>query len=228
MRTAYYLHGFASSARSTKAALFAERLGPAGMSVRCPDFNEPEFETLTVSRMLGQLEADMAAQPPGPIALIGSSLGGFVALHAVLRQTARIAAGERPAHRIDRLVLLVPALEFGRSSYGTVTPAQVERWRETGWLDVFHYGDNRPARVGYALIEDALGYDSFGARLKAPTLIFQGTGDALVEPAMVQRYAATQPSVALRMLDDDHLLMGSIQTILDETQAFFGAVGSRT
>jgi hypothetical protein len=204
--------------------MFAERLGPVGVSVRCPDFNEPEFETLTVSRMVGQLEADMAAQPPGPIALIGSSLGGFVALHAALRQTARIAAGERPAHRIDRLVLLVPALEFGRSSYGTVTPAQVEQWRKTGWLDVFHYGDNRPARVGSALVDDALGYDSFGTMLKVPTLIFQGSRDALVEPAMVRRYAAKQPYVALRMLDDDHLLMGTIETILDETEAFFGAV----
>jgi hypothetical protein len=32
--------------------MFAERLGPAGVSVRCPDFNEPAFETLTVSRMV--------------------------------------------------------------------------------------------------------------------------------------------------------------------------------
>lgn len=224
MRTAYYIHGFASSARSTKAALFAERLGPAGMTVRCPDFNEPSFETLTTSRMVSQLEADIAAQPPGPIAIIGSSLGGFVAVHAALRQQARIDAGERPAHRIDRVVLLAPALEFGRSSYGTVTPAQVAQWRETGWLDVFHYGDNRPARVGYALLEDAQTYNSFAAMLKVPTLVFQGSRDASVEAAMVQRYASKQPFVALRMLDDDHLLMGNIQTILRETADFFGAV----
>ncbi len=223
MRTAYYVHGFASSARSTKAALFADRLGPAGVAVRCPDFNEPAFETLTVSRMIGQLEADIAAQPAGPIALIGSSLGGFAAVHAALRQQARIAAGERPAQRIDRLVLLAPALEFGRSSYGTVTPAQVEEWRRTGWLEVFHFGDNRPARVGYALLEDACAYDSFSATLTVPTLVFQGTRDASVEAPMVQRYAGKQPYVALRMLDDDHLLMGNIETILRETAAFFGA-----
>lgn len=204
--------------------MFAARLGPAGMVVRCPDFNEPSFETLTVSRMIAQLEADIAAQPPGPIALIGSSLGGFTAVHVALRQQARIAAGERPAHRIDRLVLLAPALEFGRSSYGTVTPAQVDRWRETGWLDVFHFGDNQPARVGYGLLEDAKTYDSFGVLLTVPTLVFQGNRDASVEAAMVQRYAAKQPYVALRMLDDDHLLMGNIGMILAETAAFFGTV----
>lgn len=228
MRPVYYVHGFASSSRSTKAALFADRLGPSGFDVRCPDFNAPEFETLTASRMVAQLEADISSLAPGPVALIGSSLGGFVSLHVALRQARRVAAGERPAQRIDRLVLLAPALEFGRSSYGTVSPAEVEQWRKTGWLDVFHYGDNRPARVGFALYEDAHLYDSFAVKDPLPTLIFQGTKDAAVEPGMVQRYSAGQPFVSLRMLDDDHLLMENIDTIVRETAAFLGAVNRGT
>ena len=56
MRHVFYLHGFASSARSTKAAFFAERLRPHGLELQCPDFNEPDFETLTVSRMLEQVD----------------------------------------------------------------------------------------------------------------------------------------------------------------------------
>ncbi len=70
--------------------------GRPGFDLRCPDFNEPEFETLTVSRMIGQLEADIAALPPGPVALIGSSLGGFVAFHAAFRHAAPRGGRARP------------------------------------------------------------------------------------------------------------------------------------
>jgi alpha/beta superfamily hydrolase len=82
--------------------------------------------------------------------------------------------------------------------------------------------------VGFALYEDAHLYDSFAAKAPLPTLIFQGTKDAAVEPAMVQRYGACQPFVSLRKLDDDHLLMGNIGTILRETAAFLGAVHRRS
>jgi uncharacterized protein len=222
VRHVYYVHGFAASAQSTKAAIIAERLRPAGLEVRRPDFNEPDFETLTVSRIIGQLEADLATQPPGPVAVIGSSLGGFAALHAAVRQAKRAAAGDRSAWPIDRLILLAPALEFGRSSYGTIDAAGIEQWRQTGRLEVFHYGDNRMRPVGFALYEDAQRYDSLAERVPVPTIIFQGSRDASVDPAMVERFAARQPRVALRMLDDDHLLMGHIDLIARETAAFLG------
>ena len=223
MRYVYYVHGFASSARSTKAAVFARRRGPAGVELRCPDFNEPAFETLTASRMVGQLEADLATLPPGPVALIGSSLGGFVSFLVAVRQAKLAAAGRRPAQWIDRMVLLAPALDFGRTTYGSIDAAGIERWRATGRLDVFHYGDNRARHVGFALYEDAQQYDALAERTPVPTLIFQGGSDDAVDPAMVQRYAARQPFVSLRMMDDDHLLMENIDTIISETAAFLGA-----
>ena len=52
----FYLHGFASSPASTKAARFAERLRARGLTVHCPDLNEPDFSTLTVTRMLEQVD----------------------------------------------------------------------------------------------------------------------------------------------------------------------------
>jgi len=58
--TVFYLHGFASSAKSTKAAYFADRLREHGMTLRCPDFNDPEFATLTLSRMIDQLGSELA------------------------------------------------------------------------------------------------------------------------------------------------------------------------
>ena len=90
----FYLHGFASSARSSKARFFGERLASLGLPLHLPDFNEPDFSTLTVTRMLDQVDDAIAALPAGPVTLIGSSLGAFVAWHAAARRasepTARI------------------------------------------------------------------------------------------------------------------------------------------
>ena len=67
-----YLHGFASSAESKKAAYFGERLRGHGLRLRCPDFNEPEFASLTMTRMLDRLSRELDRFPDGSIALIGS------------------------------------------------------------------------------------------------------------------------------------------------------------
>ena len=87
----FYLHGFASSALSTKAAYLARCLDAFGVSLRCPDFNEPDFSTLTMTRMIGQLARALDALPPGPVTLIGSSLGGTLAILAAGRLPASIA-----------------------------------------------------------------------------------------------------------------------------------------
>jgi alpha/beta superfamily hydrolase len=55
-----------------------------------------------------------------------------------------------------------------------------------------------------------------------PTLVFQGRRDASVDPVMVERWAATQPAVQLRLLDDDHQLTASIDTIWRESEEFLG------
>ncbi len=54
VRHAIYLHGFASSPQSSKATRFAAELAKRGVGYSCPDFNQPSFETLTVTRMLDQ------------------------------------------------------------------------------------------------------------------------------------------------------------------------------
>ena len=61
----FYLHGFASSPTSTKAAYLTERFRRHGVALRCPDFNQPDFATLTLTRMLGQLDREMAAAGAG-------------------------------------------------------------------------------------------------------------------------------------------------------------------
>src|SRR5205814_10272679 len=77
-----YLHGFASSARSTKANYFAERLRRHGITFSCPDLNEPDFSTLTITRMLNQVAGEVEAANEASVTLIGSSLGGALAVLA--------------------------------------------------------------------------------------------------------------------------------------------------
>ncbi len=213
-----YLHGFASSPRSSKAEHFERELRARGAGFSCPDFNEPEFETLTVTRMLGQAESAIAAAPAGPVALIGSSLGAFVAIHSAVRD----AAGASP--RVDRLVLLAPALDFGGNRLRQLGEYGIEEWRRLGTIRMFHYAHNEPRDIGYALYEDAARYDAFSVEIAVPCLVYQGTRDALVDPVMAERWAAGRRSVDLRLLDDEHQLAASIDEIWAGAKGFLGFV----
>ena len=77
-----YVHGFASSPASSKAVYLAARLAETGSTLHCPDLNQPDFSTLTVSRIIAQLSALVEKLPPDPVVLFGSSLGALAALHA--------------------------------------------------------------------------------------------------------------------------------------------------
>ena len=76
-----YLHGLASSPRSAKARFLAGRGQAASLTLQCPDLNTGGFIDLTFSRMLDQTRALIRAQP-GPVLLLGSSLGGWWPLGA--------------------------------------------------------------------------------------------------------------------------------------------------
>ena len=65
----------------------------------------------------------MAALVPGPVTLIGSSLGGFVAWHVAARQAEAEGAEGRATHPVERLVLLAPAFDFGKSPLGGMDAA---------------------------------------------------------------------------------------------------------
>jgi pimeloyl-ACP methyl ester carboxylesterase len=215
----FYLHGFASSPQSAKAARIAERLARHGLVLHRPDFNQPDFSSLTVTRMIEQTRRAIAERPPGPVVLIGSSLGGLVALFVA-------ASGETGA-RVERLVLLAPALDFGASRLRALGPAGLAHWRDTDRLEVFHHAEGRLRTVRYALYEDARRYDPFALDLAQPTLIIQGRRDEAVDPAAVERFARGRSHVTLRWVDDDHQLLGSVPVVLDEIEAFLGFAPQR-
>jgi pimeloyl-ACP methyl ester carboxylesterase len=209
--TVLYLHGLASSAASSKATYFAERFRSHGIDMRAPDFNEPDFRTLTMTRMLGQLDRELASvEPDSPVTLVGSSLGGALAI---------LAAG-RPGSPVTRLVLLAPAVMFGRPDHALLPPEQVELWRRNGALPFTHHADGAKKLLDYAFYEDAARYNPFDAPLSQPAIAYQGLHDKAVDYRSVQRYAECHPTVRLSLLDDDHQLLKSLPTIWDGVASF--------
>ncbi len=216
MRHYLYLHGFASSPGSRKAAFFSDRLAVHQRPLHVPDLNLPAFSDVTITRMLRQVEALIAGLSRAPVVLIGSSLGGSVALQVAVRSSV--------SDRIAQLVLLAPALDFEGTLMRELGAERLTRWRETGTLEVFHFGYNETRTVGFALHEDAALYDARQTAAPVPTFIFQGTRDETVDPAVVERYARGRPGIRLRLLDDDHQLRESLEQIWNETAVFLGLV----
>ena len=208
----FYLHGFASSPRSTKVGYFSGKLGEHGVVLRCPDFNQPDFSTLTLTRMLDQLGGELARLDGAPATLIGSSLGGTLA----------ILAAERFAAQVDRLVLMAPAVMFAKPGHHLLPPEKVEEWRRRGSLPFFHFADEKERDLHFAFYEDSLRYDAFNAALRQPALVFQGLHDASVDHRTVEAFARSRANVTLSLLDDDHQLIASLPRMWNDVGAFLG------
>ncbi len=221
-----YLHGFASSPESSKAVFLRDRLAAIGVRLHCPDLNAPEFATMTTTRMVEQVDALVHSLDPGPVPLLGSSLGAFVAVHAAERDGQRRRAGTAVRTPIERLVLLAPALDFGRRGMTGLSPAELQAWRDRGVLEIEHYGTGGRVQLRYDLYADAQRYDSFAIETLVPTLVLQGTQDDIVDPAMVERFAADRPQVTLVMLDDDHQLKADLDRLWAEVGAFLEIAAS--
>lgn len=211
-----YLHGFPSSPASGKVTVFAGEYALCGLTLRVPDLNVPDFERATMTAMIQRTAEEIAECPPGPVYLIGSSMGAAVALHTVHRYAAT-AGG-----RVHRLALLAPALAFEEGRFGELDEEQMARWKATGVYPFFHYqyGEERPLHYGF--IEDLARYDAFAAPVDIPILIVHGLRDQVIDYRDSVRYAEGRPNVTLRLVDSDHQLYDKAAWIAAESITFFG------
>ena len=200
-----YLHGFASSPKSRKAAFIMGRLRGLGVEVEAPDLAAGDFEHLTISGQL-RIVADLARNEP--VSLIGSSLGGYL---------AALYAARHP--KVERLVLFAPAFRFRELWAAELGPERMSRWKETGALSVFHYGAGCEMQIGYQLMEDASRFEAF-PEFEQPTLILHGDRDNVVPVRQSVEFAESHPNVRMVRLPSDHELGDVLERIWQETKSF--------
>lgn len=200
-----YLHGFASGVQSGKAQYFHQRFAELGIHLEVPDLVGDDFENLTISGQLSVVEDWLGGSDA---CLIGSSMGGYL---------AALCASRRPSVR--SVVLLAPAFGFPTRWPEKLGAEKTLAWRETGYMEVFHYGENAQRRIRWQLMEDARNWPDEPS-FSQPGLLFHGTRDDVVPPEFSQNYAANHPNVALRLLDSDHQLNDVVDIIWAETRQF--------
>jgi uncharacterized protein len=200
-----YLHGFASGPGSGKAQWFRGRFAERGVNLEIPDLNGGDFEKLTIS---GQLRVIEEATRGEPVSLIGSSMGGYL---------AALYASRRP--EVEKLVLLAPAFQFPQRWPEELGAEKTAAWRQTGRMEVFHYGEGRPRHLGWELMEDCRRFEAEPS-FSQPALIFHGTGDTVVPPAYSEQFAARHSNVRLRLMASDHQLSDVTHLIWAEMAPF--------
>ena len=207
-----YLHGFASSPQSRKAQRFQEHFLARGVALAIPALDEGDFEHLTLSRQLRLMER-LLADAPRPHVIIGSSMGGYLALlHA-------------ESHPVDALVVMAPAVDFATRWSTRFPAADIEEWERTGSTLVDHHALGRKVPLSFELVRDSRLHAPW-PRVEAPTLVLQGTRDDVVPLDSVQTWVERTPSATLLTYDTDHEMSEVVDTMAEEALRFLGSVPS--
>jgi hypothetical protein len=203
------LHGFASSARSTKARYLAEKTkGVPGVRLHAFDMNPTpaDFAYLTTTGAINRLRQYVLDQDLDMFHLVGSSFGGLIAAHYARRHGG-----------VSRMLLLAPTLRWQSDRF---SDEQVAQWQETGTVPIAHYafGEELPLRFGF--YEDGQRYRAF-VPPAVPTLIVHGSDDEVVPVEDSRQYAGDHPAqVALIEVEAGHDLNGHLDFIWSQVHAF--------
>jgi pimeloyl-ACP methyl ester carboxylesterase len=206
MTRVIYLHGFASSPRSSKAQFFKQRLNEQGVEVDVPRLDGNNFEALTITNQLSIIHETIGNRPA---ILFGSSLGGYL---------AALYAARHP-DLVERLVLLAPAFQFPTRWRQRYSEKDIARWKSEGSIPVFHYGENKLMRLGYRFIEDTVQYED-EPDARQPILIFHGTRDDIVPYIVSETFCVTHPRSQLVLTDAGHELTNVLNPMWEAVQNF--------
>lgn len=207
-----WLGGYRSDMKGTKAAALDEWAGPAGCAFTRFDYSGHgesggAFADGTISRWLEESLAVFSAFTRGPQILVGSSMGGWIALRMV-QELHRAGAGDRVAG----LLLIAPAPDFTSELLAPqLSAAQRRELDEKGWFgEASQYSDN-PYVYTRALFEDGEKNRVLTGIIDThcPVHILQGMQDPDVPYAHALRLVEHLPAddVTLSLVrDGDHRL----------------------
>lgn len=166
-------HGMESNKNSEKLAWLGAALARRGILVLRFDFSyagesSGKFEDITYSGEVDDLRAAYAllqSQDPAKIAILGSSMGGSVAL---------LFAAEEP--EIAALVTVAAPIHPEQFPARTLTARQMEQWRDRGFT--LYHGQ----KLNVSLLHDLEKIRILEAapRITCPVLIIHGSADEVV------------------------------------------------
>ena len=201
-----FLGGFNSDMTGSKAEALAAHCAASGRAFLRFDYSGHgasggRFVDGTIGRWAADAAAVLDALTEGPQVLVGSSMGGWIAL--------LLAARLRPG-RVAGLIGIAAAPDFTRRMRAALTPdAQAALARDGVWLRPSQYGDPYP--IARALIEEGEAQCLLDAPipLAVPVRLLHGQQDPDVpwdlSLAIAERLAGPDVRVVL-VKDGDHRL----------------------
>jgi pimeloyl-ACP methyl ester carboxylesterase len=208
----FWLGGFRSDMRGSKASFLDELAAEQGVACLRFDYSghgesEGEFADGCIGDWAAEALAIFRAQTEGPQIIVGSSMGGWIAL---LLARALAEAGE--TERLAGMVLIAPATDFTETLLWPQLPESV---REQVRTQGFWRRPSSPHGEGFVftrrLFEDGREHSLFGGEIRTycPVRILQGMADADVpwRHAMeLVEHLAGDPVVVTLIRDGDHRL----------------------
>ena len=203
--TFVWLGGFRSDMAGTKAEALAAWARSRGQAFVRFDYSGHgrsggRFEDGTLSRWLDDTLAVLETVP-GPLVLVGSSMGGWIALLVAKRLT-----------RVAGLLLIAPAADFTeRLMWPALSADEQRRIMSEGRIEQASQYSADPNVLTRALIEDGRQHLLMHAPIAfdGPVRILQGSADPDVPAAHVEALAALMrtPDLKLDMISGgDHRL----------------------
>jgi pimeloyl-ACP methyl ester carboxylesterase len=206
-----WLCGFKSDMDSTKATALDQHCANSGRSLMRFDYSGHgasggRFEDGTITRWLEETLAILRTTT-GPQILVGSSMGGYLAL---LAARALGLAGE--ATRLAGMALIAPAVDFTEALIWAKAPKEARRaiMDRGAWERPSPYAPE-PYLITKALIEDGRRHLLLGQtiRTRCPVRILQGMRDEDVpyrHAMTLVEHIAGDPVTLTLVKDGDHRL----------------------
>jgi pimeloyl-ACP methyl ester carboxylesterase len=207
-----WLCGFKSDMVSTKAQALDDYCAANGRALLRFDYSghgasSGSFEAGTITRWLEETLALVRATTLGPQILVGSSMGGYLALLA-----ARALGQQSEAARLAGMALIAPAVDFTEALLWANAPEDARRAivEQGVWLRRSLYSPE-PYPIARGLIEDGRRHLLLGdtIRTHCPIRILQGMRDEDVPYRHVMtlvEHLAGDPVTLTLIKDGDHRL----------------------